>query len=197
MTGNATARRFNVGDALVLVAALGISLAATRDRFRTFPARTARWTDDYRRFRAELAGPVPMDVEDYRFSVKSLVFYVSDEGKAWLISILVGLTPAQVILRLRRPRPDRDILSRQPGFLGCCAAMIGLALDRGWVPHLRFGSLVFPILTALGVVIAWTLLFVLRRWRSEKSWLDRLGIAVGIGWIVAEVWSQLEQAFLW
>jgi hypothetical protein len=197
MTGNSTARRFGVGDALILVAALGIGLSAIRDRMRTFPSRTARWTNDYRRFRAELAGPAPMDVEDYRFTVKSLIFYVSDEGKTWLISTLVGLTSVQVIMRLRRPRPDRDTLSRQPGFLGCCAAMIGLAFDRGWVPYLRFGSLVFPILTALGVVIAWALLFVLRRWQSEKSWLDRLGVAVGVGWIVAAVWSQFEQAFLW
>ena len=197
MTADVNPRRFNVGDSLILLAALCIGLAGIRDRIRTFPMRTARWLDDYRRFRKELANVPPMSEEDYRFSVKSLSFYISDEGKAWLISSLIGLTPAQIIMRLRRPRPDWQALSRQPAFLACCAALIGLALDRGFFPYLRFESLIFPLLSALAVVIAWTLLLVLRRWKSEGTWIDRLGIAIGIGWIVSEVWSLAEQAFLW
>jgi hypothetical protein len=197
MAAEINTRRFNVGDALVLIAALCTGLAGIRDRIRTLPQRTLRWIEDYRQFRNQLGGTPPMSPEDYQFAVQSLVFYLSDEGRTWLSSSLIGLTGAQVVMRLRRPRPDWQTLSRQPGFLACCSAIIGYCLNRGWVPFVRFESLEPPLLTALGVVVAWSVLRVSRRWKPEGSWLDRLGIVVGIGWIAAETWSLLEQSYLW
>lgn len=190
-------RRFSIGDALILMAALCVGLSGIRERIQTFPTRAHRWFGDYRRFQAELAGPAPMSPEDYRFTVNSLAFYVSDEGQAWLSSVLIGLTPAQVLMRLKRPRPNLKSLGSQPGFVGCCGALMGYTIDRGWILYLRFPVLLPPLLTTLGVVVAWAILPILSRWEPEASWIDRLGIGVGMGWIVAESWSLLEQAYLW
>jgi len=196
MTAAVNTRRFNLGDALILMAALCVGLSGIRDRIRTFPARTSWWLDEYRRFRDDLASVPPMSQEDYDFSVRSLVFYVADECQAWLISSLVGLTVAQVLLRLRRPRPEWRTLVRQPGFVACCAGSIGFCIDRGWVPFLRFESIHFPFMTSLAVLLAWSALLGLRRCRGERSWIDRLGRLAGAGWIVAGFWSQLVQVYL-
>lgn len=79
-------RRFNVGDTLILIAALCLGLSGIRDRIRTLPARAGWWIDEYKRFQAEAASVPPMSDEDYTFSVRSLEFYLSDEFQAWLTS---------------------------------------------------------------------------------------------------------------
>jgi hypothetical protein len=45
----------------------------------------------------------------------------------------------------------------------------------------------FPL--ARAVVVAWVILLLSGRWRSEPSWIDRLGRALGVFWIV---WAVLE-----
>jgi hypothetical protein len=138
-----------------------------------------------------------MSDEDYQFALRSLEYYLSDEFQAWLTSGLIALTLAQVLVRLRPPRPAWPALLRQPGFLGSCAALIGFCMDKGWVRFLQFESVPFPFVTALAVMIAWAALFGLRRSLAEPSWIDRLGRVVGIGWIVAGLCSQVEQYYFW
>jgi hypothetical protein len=40
------------------------------------------------------------------------------------------------------------------------------------------------LLGGFGVVVAWITLVLVGRWRPEPTWLDRLGRAVGIVWIL-------------
>jgi hypothetical protein len=143
-----SARRFNVGDALILIAALCFALSGIRDRIQTLPARASWWLNEYRSFRSEAASVPPMSDEDYQFSVRSLEYYLSDEFQAWLTSALVAINSAALLIRLRRPRPDWHSLLRQPGFIACCAAAIGFCFDKGRIPFVRFESLRFPFLTA-------------------------------------------------
>ena len=42
----AAARRLNVGDALILVAALGLGISGIRDRIRTFSPRAVAWRQE-------------------------------------------------------------------------------------------------------------------------------------------------------
>ena len=56
----AAARRLNVGDALILVAALGLGISGIRDRIRTFSPRAVAWRQEYTTFRNDLAS-VPAD----------------------------------------------------------------------------------------------------------------------------------------
>jgi hypothetical protein len=191
------ARRFNVGDALIVLVALCLGFSGIRDRIRTLPARTGWWLDEYRRFRAQAASVPPISEEDYHFSVRSLEYFLSDELEAWLTSCLIALTAAQMLMRLRPPRPDWATLLRQPGFLGCCAASVGFCIDKGWVSFIHFESLSLPYVTALAVLFAWTVLLGSRRALAERSWIDRFGRLVGLGWVLAGLWSQIEQCDFW
>jgi hypothetical protein len=190
-------RRLNVGDALILIAALCLTLSGIRDRVRTLPARGSWWIEEYRRFRAEAASVPPMSDEDFQFTVRSLEYYLSDEFQAWLTSALLALTCAQILIRLRYPRPEWRTLFRQPGFVACCAAALGLGLDTGWIPLARFENLHYPYYTSLMVLFAWAVLYALRLCLAEKSWIDRLGRLTGIGWIISGLYSLIEQYYLW
>jgi hypothetical protein len=193
----AATRRLNVGDALILIAALCLGLAGIRDRIRTLPSRAYWWADECRKFRQDLTSVPPMSPEDYEFSVHSLAFYISDECQAWLLGTLIGLTPAQILLRMRQPRAPWHSLLRQPGFMACLAALCGYLVDQGWDRTLRLGVARFPFWTSLAVLSVWAVLLLFRQAQAEKSWIDRLGRALGVGWIVAGFWSQLEQVYFW
>lgn len=192
-----TPRRFNVGDALILLAALGLGLSSIRDRIGTLAPRAQGWSQDYRRYQDELAKVPPVDAAELDFARRSLCVQVSDEGKAWILSVLIGLTPAQILLRLRRPRPGWRNLVRQPGFIACLAAVAGYLLDRGWDPSVRLGFAPFPFWTSMSVLAAWGILVLSRRGQAEESWIDRLGRVLGAAWVVAGFWSELEQFYWW
>ena len=55
------------------------------------------------------------------------------------------------------------------------------------------GILSATIYGGLAVLVSWMTLFVGGRWRSEATWLDRLGRAMGLYWIMAAfaVWAAL------
>jgi hypothetical protein len=118
--------------------------------------------------------------------------------------LLVTLTPALLIMRLRRRRPQWLRLARQPGMAASCAAMIPIAtslIDLGQAawnlehPDGLFGELFLSIppvrvlyggygsAVGLWVLGAWLILGVSGRRRPEKSWIDRLGRVVGAGWL--------------
>jgi hypothetical protein len=87
------------------------------------------------------------------------------------------------LMRLRSPRPLFRELVRQSGFVVCLAVIVGtlIFVDVG-----RFttsgDSLV--LVQAAVLLLLWPLLG-LPPWHAERSWIDRLGRAVGWGWIVA------------
>ena len=97
-------------------------------------------------------------------------------------SVLPGLTLAQPFMRLRRPRPPLRDLVRQSGFVVCLGAIIGTLIfaDLSWVARIDVpgGAILVSALILLWPVLG------LPPWRSEASWIDRLGRAVGWGWIV-------------
>jgi hypothetical protein len=126
---------------------------------------------------------------------------------------LVTLTPAVLAMRLRRPRPRWRRLMRQPGTAASCAALFPVAIslvglwnfarsleqavpqaitrpDGG--PAFGVSIVIIPIGAILGscgsfigvwVTGAWLILALSGRCSPEKSWIDRLGRLVGIGWL--------------
>jgi hypothetical protein len=125
----------------------------------------------------------------------------ADHGTAVAIPCLINWTLAGLVIQLRTPRPGFWALFRQPGMAACTAATAGLACEFAWVglAALRFGAGPFNLsrivppgpgflrlygdLVALWVAGAWLTLALAGLWRARPSWIDRLGIAVGIGWI--------------
>ena len=95
--------------------------------------------------------------------------------------MLVFWTFTTLFLRLRRPRPDWRELIRQPGMTACVAASASLVFASWleWVFHVRV-----PIATvSVAVSSAWLALVIGRAWKAERSWIDRIGRLVGVGWI--------------
>ncbi len=110
----------------------------------------------------------------------------------------IAWTAALVPLRLIRPRPPWRLLARQPGWVAACMAMLGLGLAAigAGVALLGWGQtpsrsdaiqqslfVVVPGAIAPMILGAWATLLLNRRWRPERSWVDRLGRALGLYWI--------------
>jgi hypothetical protein len=130
---------------------------------------------------------------------------------------LVTLTPAVLVMSLRRPRPRWRQVARQPGMAASCAAIPPIAMasigmynmanfmDRPewYLPAGMEAKIIYGISSPLpplgeiygtyGSVIglwvlgAWLLMAVGGWWRAERSGIDRLGRAFGAAWIVSMV----------
>ena len=117
---------------------------------------------------------------------------------AWSI-IAVWWMVALLILRYRRPHPSRARLTRRPGHVACCAAVVALGL--GCLDELTqlvashhptpfsFYQLWITLSVRIGPTIAgaWLLLALSGHWRADRGWMDRLGRFPGacwIGWIL-------------
>jgi hypothetical protein len=103
-----------------------------------------------------------------------------------LCSLLVGLMVAQPLLRLRRPRPEPRQLVRQSGFVACMVIIDAALITFAIVGNDWFSEFVlsFALIRGVALLIFW-IVIGLPPWRSEASWIDRLGRSVGWGWIVA------------
>jgi hypothetical protein len=179
--GPTARRRFGLLDAMILVAATAAGLAA------------AQWLD------TETEGAA------FRWPLLEAVHegdVLQASASLWFLAepVVAGWTLALIPIRLLGPRPRWRHLARQPGFQANCAA--ALALGAAGVPialvRLAFqwgrarGPLVTPdllllvsVTVGLAILASWMTLLVGRRWRAEPSWVDRLGRALGVVWILA------------
>jgi hypothetical protein len=169
-------RRFNLIDAMVLIAATAISLAFVQ--FQGLPWILAeKW-----------------------FPPEDNILRPPEDGDlaAVISSFLVPWTIALIILRFQRPRPTRRSLFLRPGFVACAIAsamMVFLCLDEYRQRVIAYQSFITPsvqYLVALNYRISisfataglWVLMAICGQWRAEASWIDRAGRAVGTLWII-------------
>jgi len=128
------------------------------------------------------------------------------------IPCVAALTLAWMVIRWRRPRPDRRRLMRQPGLFACCglllSASLGLTLAiamallgpssegtmLGITPEEMLVVLV-PILAGYGVLPSWVLLAMSGRWRRESGWIDATGILLGLYWVVISLMGTTFEMF--
>jgi hypothetical protein len=192
---NPAPRRFSLGDALILLIALSITLERFRSIswFRSFPSSLALAWHMF----AQLMGWSPwtrflahtrqaLMTELFALVIDSLLLRT-------LCPVLLGLMIAQPLLRLRRPRPPISEVVRQSGFAICIIgiALVCLLLSMGdwWFTGL---ALTLGMTRVIVLFMIWPLLG-LRPWHTEPSWIDRLGRGVGLGWIMAiAVMAMLE-----
>ncbi len=123
------------------------------------------------------------------------------------LPFLLMLTLGTLVMRLRRPRPRWRALARQPGTAACCATVVPIALHIGlYADQSRirpgndalmgypwFWSLVESGAASAGlwVLAAWLAMAISGRRRPERSWIDRLGRIVGLGWLLLLAFSIL------
>lgn len=191
-------RRFTLLDAMVLVMAAGVGLALAqhlRSHDRPSPAPVA--------VIKSVPGPRAFSYPRLRGAISSAV-----TGSALVFPSVLTFTFATLALRFRHPRPCLARIFRQPGAVGCSAAILSFLLALLTLAPSTLHSLGSPIygawmvnawlhtsrMTGVAVASAWLALALSGRWRSERTWVDRLGQAVSASWIAA---IALEAIAVW
>lgn len=159
-------RRFSVGDAMILTAA--VAAAITLDR------------------RAPLALLEALDQFDLSRAggwVRA-IYRLRNPLNRVALPILIFATPAWLLMRIRRPRPPRDRILRQPGFIACGVASLAVAGLFAGITIFRMSGF------APGVMVAgsWIAMRIARRWEPEREWVDRSGRVLGVLWIATLPW---------
>lgn len=181
-------RRFTLSDAILLITALAIGLA---------------WMRYYRRTVAgDTSFPNVIDTPSAAFPG----FYRVRVARWWIecsYHAVAPVTLAVLVARLRKPRPQLQRLTRQPGTVGCAAAVLAAVVHHllkifdavlNWFGgdfwH-DFGTLAYSqgdaAYPGLAIAAVWLLLAISGRWRRERDWIDRTGIALSLFWLAAPI----------
>lgn len=171
-------RSFRIGDGMILVATAAICCAFGRMAWEFFAIRfdkRIQLTNELIQF-GEPPGP------DARYA-GSLALHVI---LVLIVSSLIWMV-AFLVLRLIRPRPPMRPIAQQPGSVAVAAMLAGsiVAIVPPW--HLFTSKVVDTMTLRLGILaasvpLAWLALAIAGRWRPERSWIDRLGGAIGLCW---------------
>ena len=172
-------RKFNIADWMLLVVATAVGIASYRalpgtGMLRYFVSRA--WGQD---LGSRLAAGVLM---------------------IWPWA--AGLTIAVFWMRLRKPRPTRRRMFRQPGMIACTSALLALCFCGMTVPacrammadweYFRLIAYLFCLCPAFGgiaVASSWTIALLSGAWSRDSGWIDRLGTSLGIVWIAIAPFS--------
>ncbi|WP_435008098.1 hypothetical protein P12x_005373 [Tundrisphaera lichenicola] len=180
-------RNFGLADAMILVAASAIGLAATGWLTDGEPLKEA-W---------EIFSTPPQD----GWTIGNILMMVGLLGITFVVPSLAAWTLACLLMRFRDPRPARRRLVRQPGAMACLIAtiVIGLSVVGGlavWAttepddfirsPRLS-GAMFGSTQVGAAVLWCWATMAISGRWRPEPTWLDRLGRLLGLAWIALAI----------
>jgi hypothetical protein len=102
-----------------------------------------------------------------------------------LFCLIVPLTPALLVARLRQPRPAFRRLACQPGLVASAALCVVsvIEVDVTFLQLFSIPPLLQAVLPGGTVLASWAVLLASGRWRPEANWVDRAGRAVGGFWI--------------
>jgi hypothetical protein len=126
-------RRFNLGDCLILLGALAITLRYMRQAWLVrFPKRLLTWWAQLSMLVGATPWPSPMLRGDR--VIRDLLGTMVIEFQLLLLFVLAGLAVAQPTIRLRPPRPALKNLVRQPGFVCCLEVIVAtvVLVDLKW-----------------------------------------------------------------
>jgi len=176
-------RRFTLFDGMILIAATGFGIGG-------FRALYENWVGSINLSTVTMAEALRGFMIVFILSMPTLL--------AWTFAIL--------FLRMRRPRPTLPRLSRHPGLIACLGATLAFGIivllfsgdlavwmirngDYHMLNHLLALEVNVKMAAAApliqtSVAVAWGILAITGRWRSECSWIDRLGRVIGLLWIV-------------
>jgi hypothetical protein len=168
-------RKFHILDAMVLVAAVagGLALDSVANRPLASTVRQIQSVETYRAIRSVISRTTP---------------------------ILLAVTIACLALRLRGPGRSLRRLARTPGSMALVSASTVIALEyligliqtaTGTHPNFVINPVgaSFDMNPGLAVAGAWMTLAMGGRWHSDRTWIDRAGLGLGVGWVaLALVW---------
>jgi hypothetical protein len=169
-------RRFTLLDAMILTGLIALALMPFKSADFSIYFSAEAWRDGW----AFLLGDILMTV---------------------VPSSLIILSPGALFLRLLPPRPGRQILMTQPGMVASFATsmVIGVILfiDLFISNHLSLSErlleffhieniMVIQVMVhsiPLSIASGWMTLAIGGRWQTDRSWIDRFGIGLGVAWI--------------
>lgn len=197
-------RRFRLLDAVVLTGATGLALAACRPLMvldgSFAPLYLGTPSDWFFHARFD---------RDF-FETPYGVYYWAAIGANFLAAWLLALLP----LNLCEPRSPRRRWATRPGavaslsfgvvatiaaasclILGLSGLLhaspaVGALTSRPYADPRRLFMIVPPA-TGMAIAASWLMLAIGGRWRSEPSWIDRAGRALGWAWVA------LTPLYLW
>jgi hypothetical protein len=121
--------------------------------------------------------------------------------------ILAGLVPAVLILGLYRAHPSRRDAARGPGLVACFVAVAasilpilwfaGMVLNESLLPYpiysVPFNNAFGRWMIAAGPMIggAWLTLAIQGRWRANPTWTDRAGCVLGSCFLLIYLYSTI------
>jgi hypothetical protein len=197
-------RPFTLLDSMVLIMAAAIGLALARYPLGRFLERSSPTV-------ATSPGapsrPVASSPSSPLAGIHRAVSVVT-EGSTLVYPLVLTFTFAALVLRFKHPRPRLRRLFRQPGVVGCFAAILSFVIAfliltpdtlrfvspsifNRWMFNI---SLVTSRMTGLAVASAWLAQALCGQWRPERTWVDRFGQVAAGSWIFAIV---LEVASVW
>jgi hypothetical protein len=188
-------RTFGLFDATVLLAGVGLSLAAGVHLFVLLPDMLSRLFVDFAEHRTEMIDDWPVFWRATHDNLRNSLWYTFQIAETFL----VGMTPAFIILRLRRPRPSLRVVLRYSGTVAVLSMVFGLFWVSGICAFLlseRYTAATSPAVAVGGTVaVVWCLMTLNRRWMSEPSWIDHVGRLLGaaaigtalVGLILSEI----------
>jgi hypothetical protein len=182
-----TPRRFNLGDAVVVIFGLALSLERLNSTgwFDRAAVDLAWCGETISQLAGWSAWKTPFATR--RELMVQIASRLIDLVLVQLVcGVVVGLMVAQPLLRLRQPRPPRHQLIRQSGFVASVVSMWAVLLVFAIVGNRWYSNFVLALgfVRCIGAFLLWVVLG-LPPWCTEASWIDRLGRAVGWGFIIA------------
>ncbi len=188
---HAPRRRLTILDMVIVVAsvAIGLALLKVRIAFADVPL----WFTSV------------FSTAPWRWSPQVASLRLSGLLELAIPCALAG-TLGTLVLRLLPPRPGLSRLARQPGFVACAtfltvAGLASLAVlatlglrgrfndpaRRDLIVYYCIATLLMVQLGGWSVAAGWFVLKLSGRYRPEASWVDRLGRAFGLFWIVTAI----------
>ena len=166
-------RRFTIADVMILVSAAAASSLILRFYMPGFQRSVG------------FASRLGLDAWNLRLAYG----WVRGPGSCVVVPLMASL----IAIRLLPPRPRH--LRIQPGFVACVAVMVSLVPGILWYETVQYrpgfqrpdaferawGCVTHWSSTA--VIGAWLALAFGRRFRAERSWVDRAGRVLGAYWV--------------
>lgn len=178
-TGAIRCREFRLSDAMILLAGAALCLSGGAHLLVLLADAFGHLCRDATAHREDLIAQWPVFWRATRNGLRNTLWY----GFQVAGMSLLGLTPAFLVLRLRRPRPPLRALLRQPGTVAGLAMVFGLFWGTGCLIRLFPDGVdsmtAAPAAVGGAVAAGWGVLALSRRWEPERGWVDRVGRILG------------------
>ena len=179
VAGPSGCRKFGLTDAMILTAGAAFSLAAGTHLIVLMARTFGHLCSEALAHRADLPHLWLTFWGATHDDLRNTLWY----GFQVAMALVIGFTPAWIVVRLRRPRASWRGLLRQPGAVAVLAIVFGLFWGTGALltlfPDLFDSWSAAPSAMGGAVALAWGALALSRRWQSEPGWIDRVGRLLG------------------